>query len=114
MVTDAMRACLLADGTYDLGGLVVRVKQGQARLEDGTLAGSTLVMNAALRNFHRNTGLPLATVVQMATLNPARILRLQNRKGRIAPGLDAVLVLWDKEFNVLMTIVAGETVYTDR
>lgn len=114
LVTDAMRACLLADGTYDLGGLVVRVKQGQARLEDGTLAGSTLVMNTALRNFHRNTGLPLATVVQMATLNPARILRLQNRKGRIAPGLDADLVLWDKEFNVLMTIVAGETVYTDR
>ena len=58
LVTDAMRACLLADGTYDLGGLLVQVKQGQARLEDGTLAGSTLVLNEAVRNFYRNTELP--------------------------------------------------------
>ncbi|HHW13182.1 MAG TPA: N-acetylglucosamine-6-phosphate deacetylase [Firmicutes bacterium] len=112
LVTDAMRACLLADGTYDLGGLTVYVKAGQARLENGTLAGSTLVMNAALRNFYRNTGLPLAAVVQMATLNPAQILRLTDRKGSIAPGKDADLVLWDEDFNVLMTVVAGETVYT--
>ena len=114
LVTDAMRACLLDDGTYDLGGLVVQVKQGQARLVDGTLAGSTLVMNQALRNFYRNTGLPLAEVVKMATLNPARSLRLDHRKGSITPGKDADLVLWDEDFNVLMTIVAGETVYTSR
>jgi N-acetylglucosamine-6-phosphate deacetylase len=114
LVTDAMRACLLADGTYDLGGLLVQVKQGQARLEDGTLAGSTLVLNEAVRNFYRNTELPLAEVVKMATLNPARILRLEDRKGSIAPGKDADLVLWDEDFNVLMTIVAGETVFTER
>ena len=48
----------------------------------------------------------------MATLNPARILRLEDRKGSIAPGKDADLVLWDEDFNVLMTIVAGETVFT--
>ncbi|MBA2133884.1 N-acetylglucosamine-6-phosphate deacetylase [Capillibacterium thermochitinicola] len=114
LVTDAMRACLLADGTYDLGGMTVHVKEGQARLESGTLAGSTLVMNVALRNFYRNTGLPLAEIVKMATLNPARILRLADRKGSIAPGKDADLVLWDEDFNVLMTIVAGETVFTGR
>lgn len=112
LVTDAIRACLLSEGTYDLGGLVVRVKQGQARRDDGTLAGSTLAMNAAIRNFHRNTGLPLAAVVQMATLNPARILRLGKEKGSIAPGKDADLVLWDDDFNVIMTFVAGERVYT--
>ncbi|NLM37221.1 MAG: N-acetylglucosamine-6-phosphate deacetylase [Firmicutes bacterium] len=112
LVTDAMRACLLGDGTYDLGGMAVQVRQGQARLESGALAGSTLVINVALRNFYRNTGLPLAEVVKMATLNPARILRLAGRKGRIAPGNDADLVLWDEDFNVLKTIVAGETVYT--
>ncbi|NLC52516.1 MAG: N-acetylglucosamine-6-phosphate deacetylase [Firmicutes bacterium] len=114
LVTDAMRACLLADGTYDLGGLSVQVKEGQARREDGTLAGSTLVMNEALRNFYRNTGLPLAEVVKMATLNPARILRIAHRKGSIAPGKDGDLVLWDGDFNVLMTVVAGKTVYTSR
>lgn len=112
LVTDAMRACLLADGTYDLGGLAVQVKHGQARHEDGTLAGSTLVMGEALCNFYRNTGLPLAEVVKMATLNPARILGLESRKGSIAPGKDADLVFWDEDFNVLMTIIAGEKVYT--
>lgn len=111
LITDAMRACLLADGRYDLGGLAVQVKAGQARLPDGTLAGSTLVMNRALANFRRNTGLPFEEVIKLATVNPARILRLENRKGNIAPGMDADLVLWDEDFHVLMTYVAGEQVF---
>ncbi len=102
-----MRACLLADGTYDLGGLVVRVKAGHARLEDGTIAGSTLVMNQALNNFRKNTGLPLEEVIKLATLNPARILRLKNRKGNIAPGMDADLARLDGDLNVRMTVVGG-------
>ncbi|HEY8391298.1 MAG TPA: N-acetylglucosamine-6-phosphate deacetylase [Capillibacterium sp.] len=114
LVTDAMRACLLADGTYDLGGLTVQVKAGEARLADGTLAGSTLVMNRALANFRRNTGLPLEEVIKLATINPARILRLEHRKGKIAPGMDADLVLWDEDFQVLMTFVAGEKVFSLR
>ncbi|HBR35334.1 MAG TPA: N-acetylglucosamine-6-phosphate deacetylase, partial [Firmicutes bacterium] len=112
LITDAMRACLLSDGTYDLGGLVVHVKDRAARLENGSLAGSTLVLNQALRNFSTNTGLQPEQAVKLVTVNPARILGLENRKGRIAPGFDADLVLWDADFNIMMTFVSGKKVFT--
>ena len=107
-----MRACLLKNGIYDLGGLVVHVKNREARLESGCLAGSTLVLNQALRNFSRNTGLQPEEAVKLVTVNPARILGLENRKGSVASGFDADLVLWDTDFNVLMTFVAGKKVFT--
>ncbi|HBR28282.1 MAG TPA: N-acetylglucosamine-6-phosphate deacetylase, partial [Firmicutes bacterium] len=100
------------DGTYDLGGLVVHVKNRAARLENGSLAGSTLVLNQALRNFSTNTGLQPEQAVKLVTVNPARILGLENRKGRIAPGFDADLVLWDADFNIMMTFVSGKKVFT--
>ena len=112
LITDAMRACLLSDGTYDLGGLVVHVKDRAARLENGSLAGSTLVLNQALRNYSENTGLQPDQAVKLVTVNPARILRLENRKGSIAPGFDADLVLWDADFNIIMTFVTGDKVFT--
>ncbi len=110
LITDAMRACLLADGQYDLGGQPVQVRDGQARLDDGRLAGSVLTLNRALRNFARNTGIPFWQAVRLGSLNPANCLGLEH-KGRIAAGQDADLVLLDEAFEVLRTFVAGQPVY---
>lgn len=111
LVTDAMRACLLPEGQYDLGGQIVYVADHQARLANGSLAGSTLVMNQAIRNFMTGTGLGLEEAIKPATLNPARLLGIEGKKGSIALGKDADLTLLDEELNVLMTIVGGEIVY---
>jgi N-acetylglucosamine-6-phosphate deacetylase len=107
LVTDSIRACLLQDGDYDLGGQSVRVCGNEARLSDGHLAGSVLTMNRALKNIIANTGIPLWEAIAMASLNPAKELGL-DRKGRIEPGADADLVLFDPDFNIRTTIVAGQ------
>lgn len=111
LVTDAMRACLMPEGNYDLGGQEVIVKEGQARLENGALAGSVLTINTALKNFIENTGTPLADAVRMVTLNPAGVIGVQDRKGSIATGKDADLVIFDKDFNIKMAFVSGNLVY---
>src|SRR5258705_57321 len=73
LVTDAMRACGLADGTYSLYDYEVTVADGAARLADGTLAGSVLTMDAAVKNMIELAGLPIETVLPLATEVPARI-----------------------------------------
>lgn len=110
LVTDAMRACLLQDGLYDLGGLPVMVSDHQARHSDGRLAGSVLTMNQAIKNFSQNTGLPLWEAVKAATENPARRLGLAG-KGSIGVGNDADLVLLDPDFNVIQTFIDGHLAY---
>jgi len=110
LITDAMRACLLQDGQYDLGGQAVRVHDGQARLGDGTLSGSVLTLDRAVRNFAQNTGLPPEKALRLATVNPANCLGF-GQKGRIAVGKDADFVLLDEELNVIRTYVAGQLVY---
>ncbi|HLN60180.1 MAG TPA: N-acetylglucosamine-6-phosphate deacetylase [Symbiobacteriaceae bacterium] len=111
LVTDAMRATGMPDGEYMLGELQAFVKDGAARLADGTLAGSVLTMSTAVRNMVNLVGVPLWAAVAMASLNPARKHGLTN-KGAIAEGMDADLVLLDKQLNVIETIVEGETAYT--
>ncbi len=112
LITDAMRACLLADGEYDLGGQKVYVKDHQAKLSNGSLAGSTLVLNEAIRNFMTNTGMKIEDAVKMTTLNPAKLLGIEKQKGSVAPGKDADLVVFDQNLNIMMTIVGGEKVFT--
>ncbi len=111
LVTDAISAAGLPDGQYSLGGLPIWVRDGAARLPDGTLAGSTLTMNRAVRNFREFTGCSLPEAVRCATLNPARLLGLADRKGSLAVGKDADLVIFDEEFTVHYTILAGKIVY---
>ena len=112
LITDAMRACLLADGEYDLGGQKVYVKDHQAKLSNGSLAGSTLVLNEAIRNFMTNTGMKIEDAVKMTTLNPAKLLGIEKQKGSVTPGKDADLVVFDQNLNIMMTIIGGETVFT--
>ncbi|MDF2626666.1 MAG: N-acetylglucosamine-6-phosphate deacetylase [Symbiobacteriaceae bacterium] len=113
LVTDAMAATGMPEGEYRLGELAVIVKDGAARLvSDGALAGSVLTMDAAVRNMVNLVGVSLPEAVAMASLNVARKQRLDHRKGAIAPGKDADVVLLDQNLRVMETIVEGTTVYS--
>ena len=111
LVTDAMRAAGMDDGRYTLGGLEVNVADGVARLTDGTLAGSTLTMERALRNTIEYTELSIMEALALATANPARILGLSQRKGSIIEGADADLVLLDSRFCVRTTVRMGAVIF---
>ena len=110
LVTDATEAAGMRDGEYQLGGRRVRLEAGSVRLPDGTLAGSALTMDAAVRNAKTFLGISIQEAVRMASQTPAEILGLSN-KGRIAAGADADLTVLDPNGLVQETIVAGETVY---
>jgi N-acetylglucosamine-6-phosphate deacetylase len=111
LVTDSISATGLEDGKYSLGGLDVFVQDGEARLSDGTLAGSTLTMDKAVKNFMEFTGVSLSEAVEAASLNPARVLEMDDRKGSLEIGKDADIVIFDANLNVCYTIIAGEIVY---
>jgi len=107
LITDAMRACGLADGTYKLYDYEVTVGDGAARLADGTLAGSVLTMAGAVKNMVELAGLPVETVIPLATEVPARILEVADRKGKIESRYDADLVLLTEKFEVARVWVRG-------
>lgn len=110
LITDALQAMLMGDGTYEFGGHQVTVRDGEARLADGTLASSTVTMNEALKKTVEN-GIPLGDAVRMATKTPANVLSLET-KGDIIPGKDADLVLLEKNYHVIWTMIDGKIVFT--
>jgi N-acetylglucosamine-6-phosphate deacetylase len=112
LVTDAMRAKCLGKGIYDLGGQQVTVDGKKAVLADGTLAGSILKMNNAVKNIIQFTGCSLIDAIHMATVNPAKQLGIYHRKGSIAVGKDADLVVLDDSLNVVMTFCRGRLAYS--
>jgi N-acetylglucosamine-6-phosphate deacetylase len=105
-VTDAMAAAGADDGEYTLGGLGVHVEDGEARLADGTIAGSVLTISKAVRYAVGTAGVPLATAVRAATQNPADMIGLADR-GRLAAGKRADLVVLDSDLFVSATMRAG-------
>jgi N-acetylglucosamine-6-phosphate deacetylase len=107
LVTDAMRACGLADGTYKLYQHDVTVGGGAARLQNGALAGSLLTMERAVQNMVEQAGLPLETVLPLATEVPARILGIADRKGKLASGYDADVVVLTPRLEVERVFVKG-------
>lgn len=111
LITDCIMAGGLEDGEYSLGGQPVFVKGGAARLAEGSLAGSTHSMIKAVENVKAHTSLTLPEVVRMATLTPASSIGVQASKGSLETGKDADIVLFDEAFQVLHTIVAGESRY---
>ncbi len=111
LVTDAIRAKGLGDGESELGGQTVTVKDGQARLADGTLAGSVLKMNQAVCNLTQRVGVPLERAIEAATVNPACDLGIDGEVGSIAVGKRADFAVLDENFNVVMTIRDGEVIY---
>lgn len=108
LVTDAMEAAGLEDGEYSLGGQKVYVKNGEARLEDGTIAGSVLTMDKAVKNMLNATNLAVNEVINMATINPAKKLNLDHKIGSIKEGLRADLILLNKNFEVERVFVNGK------
>lgn len=106
LVTDAMGALGMAPGEYNIGDFKVLVDGNSARLEDGTLAGSILSSDQALRNLIAITGCSLDQAVQTLTSTPAKLLG--ENIGQIATGFEADLALLDKELNVKGTIIGGK------
>lgn len=112
LITDCTRAGGLEDGEYTLGGQPIFVKGIECRLADGTIAGSVLKMNAAVRNLLNNTHMQVWDAVNAASLNPARRIGVDGVKGSLEAGKDADIVLCDSDFNVCRTIICGRTIYT--
>jgi len=109
LITDAMRAGCMKCGTYDLGGRRVEVEEGKALLEDGTLAGSVLKMNEALLNMRKHTAMTTVELVNSVTKIPAQ--KLGVHKGELREGYDADIVIFDENFSIISTIIAGEVKY---
>lgn len=114
LITDSMRATGIKEGTYDLGGQEVTVNKGQARLKNGTLAGSVLTMDKSVKNMVNKVDISLPKAIQMASFNPARSIGVENRKGSLEPGKDADIVILNKNLETELTIVAGKVVYKRR
>jgi N-acetylglucosamine-6-phosphate deacetylase len=111
IVTDATAAAGMPDGDYRLGGRSVTVTAGRALLAGSqTIAGSMLTMEAAVQNAVRALGISVEHAVPLASTNSARLLGLQRRKGAIAAGLDADLVVLNESLAVEATMVAGRWV----
>ena len=111
LVTDAMPPVGAAAQEFSLLGRRVTVRDGACRLADGTLAGSTLTMDQALRNVIRWTGVSLQDALAMATLLPARLIGADASKGSLETGKDADVVVMDSDLRVLLTLVGGQVVY---
>ena len=111
LITDAMRAKGIPDGVSELGGQVVYVKNGEARLEDGTLAGSVLRMNRAVQNMVEKVGVPFTQAVDYATINPARMLKIDNEAGSIAVGKRADFTVLNANYDVVLTVRGGKVIY---
>lgn len=111
-VTDSIMAAGLPDGAYKLGVNDVVVVDGDAKLADtGVRAGSTLTTGQALRNLVRFTGRPAEDMLPLLTQNPARALRIDERKGTLEIGKDADIVLLNDALRVCATIAGGAVVY---
>ena len=106
LVTDAITGAGVADGSYSLGNLDVRVHEGTVRGPDGVLAGSVLTMDEAVRNLHA-LGVPFEEAVAAATSTPARVLGEPNL-GRIDVGLPADLVVLNEGLEIERVLVGGE------
>ena len=111
LITDCTRAGGMPDGEYDLGGQPIFLKGIECRLADGTIAGSVLKLNNAVKNVLDYTDLPVHEVFNMASLNPARAIRCAERIGSLEAGKDADIIITDENINVVRTIKKGKTVY---
>lgn len=113
LISDALRAKGLQTERYvELGGQETIIKDGAARLPDGTLSGSILKMNEAVRNAKRFLGVPLSEAVRLATENAAKSLSVFDEMGSIAPGKAANLAVVDDDVNVYMTVRDGKIIYS--
>lgn len=112
LITDCTRAGGLADGEYTLGGQPIFVHGIECRLADGTIAGSVLKLNHAVRNLAKHAELPVWEAVNAASLNPAKRIGADAYKGSLEAGKDADIAICDADFEIRRTILGGRTIYT--
>ena len=110
-ITDGMQAIGLPDGKYFYNGIEYEARDGTARYKDGTLIGTALGLSQLLQRLITFTGCPPDVAIKTVTENPARLLGIEKRKGFIAPGKDADVILLDRDYSVNTTIVGGKVVY---
>ena len=106
LITDAISATGMPDGTYMLGELGVQVRDGRCE-SGGRLAGSVLTLDRAVRNTMQFASVTLQHAIRMATLNPARVLGIAHRKGTLSVGADADIAVFSTAGEVIRTIVGG-------
>ena len=111
LVTDAIRAAGMPDGDYMLDDRSVHIENGAVRLSNGTLAGSVLTMEHALKNVCAAAGRSLAEMWITSSLNAARAIGVSAQKGSLEVGKDADLVLLNESFEVQLTVVQGQIVF---
>lgn len=111
LITDSIRAGGKKEAISELGGQKVIIKNNAARLSDGTLAGSILTLNQAIKNIYSSTHLELYEVIALASFNPAKSIGLEFRKGSLEVGKDADITMFDHHFCVTKTFVEGKNVY---
>ena len=107
LITDCIRAGGLGDGDYTLGGQAIHVTGVESRLADGTIAGSLLRLNEAVRHFAVHTGLPLAEAISYASSHAARVIGLEDSKGSLDAGKDADIVIFDEQMRPRACFVRG-------
>ncbi len=110
-ITDGMQALGLGDGQFIYNGIEYESKNGTARYKDGTLIGTALGLSQLLERLTSFTGCPFETAIKTITQKTAELLGIEDRKGSIANGKDADLVLLDRNYSVHTTIVAGKVVF---
>ena len=106
LITDGVSATGMPDGTYRLGSFEVEVRDGRCE-SHGKLAGSVLTLDKAVRNAMAFAKISLQNSIQMATLNPARVLGIEGHKGSLRAGADADIAVFSPGGEVLQTIVGG-------
>jgi N-acetylglucosamine-6-phosphate deacetylase len=111
LITDSLRAKWLEKGIYDLGGQPVNVTETTATLSDGTLAGSILKMNEAIKNIRFYSDCSMKDIIKMTAENPAKQLNIFDRKGSIQVGKDADLVILNEQLDVEMTFCRGKLAF---
>lgn len=126
IITDAMSAAGLGPGKYFLGGLDVVVEDDVAGefevpeeegnyvaklLTRDAFAGSVATMDKCVKNMVKLVGLSIQDAVKMATINPAKLIGVEDKKGSLVKGKDADIVIFDENINIIMTIVGGKIVY---
>ena len=112
LISDAMMACGMSDGVYNLGGQRVTVKEGLATLDNGTIAGSATPLSESFRRAVVEFGIPLESALRATTANPARVLGIQDEIGSIAIGKRADLTLLDAEtLEVRHCVLGGKLLF---
>ncbi len=112
LITDSITPGGMHEGEeFEFADQKVRIKGGKAVLDNGTIAGSTLTLNYAIKNMVETAGARITEAVRMASLNGAKVLNMDRKKGILSVGRDADLVVLGDDYAVDMTIMAGKIVY---